>query len=446
MTKLILLNTGLPTRFNSHNGQFSHIDLTLADPRTATLLEWEPLETLYDSDHFPIKIDINIPINQDIECNNKTWNLKAADWNKFQELVDSQLGKLKPMTNNINKAATDFTNVIQNAAIEAVGYVPLRQTGKTPVPWWNDECKEAIKNTKKAFNSYKRKKTVTALIEFKKLRAISRRTINLHKKRSWNEYVSTINAETPILEVWNKIGRIKGKNKKINTIRVINTETGPPATSNKEIGETIAKTLAKNSSDDNYSEHFLKHKHSRESSQVITEPNTENKKHETLNLPISLSELKSALERCRNSSPGPDNIPYMFLKHLSAAAMQHLLNMYNIIWKTNQFPEIWREATVIPILKQNKDKTNPQSYRPISLTSTLCKLMEKVINQRLIWFLEANHLLSNSQNGFRANRSTTDNLVYLQEEILSAYSNNQQLSAVFSTSRKLTIQLGDGTS
>ena len=53
---------------------------------------------------------------------------------------------------------------------------------------------------------------------------------------------------------------------------------------------------------------------------------------------------------------------------------------------------IWKHAIVIPILKARKDPRDPSSYRPISMTSAVCKLMEKLINNRLIWYLENRHL------------------------------------------------------
>ena len=63
---------------------------------------------------------------------------------------------------------------------------------------------------------------------------------------------------------------------------------------------------------------------------------------------------------------------------------------------------------------KNNDPTNPTSYRPIALTSCACKTLERMINQRLIWFLESNKLLSNLQAGFRTKRSTMDQVVHIE--------------------------------
>ena len=65
---------------------------------------------------------------------------------------------------------------------------------------------------------------------------------------------------------------------------------------------------------------------------------------------------------------------------------------------TGTFPEAWREATVIPILKAGKSGLDPLHYRPISVTSSLSKLMEKMVNVRLSWFLEHHGVFTNDYN------------------------------------------------
>jgi potassium voltage-gated channel Eag-related subfamily H protein 8 len=84
--------------------------------------------------------------------------------------------------------------------------------------------------------------------------------------------------------------------------------------------------------------------------------------------------------------------------------------LINDIWETGNLTSIWKLADVILIPKPSKDHSEPSNYRPIALTSCVCKTMERMINARLIWFLESNGLLSNIQCGFRQGRSTLDHL------------------------------------
>lgn len=64
-----------------------------------------------------------------------------------------------------------------------------------------------------------------------------------------------------------------------------------------------------------------------------------------------------------------------------------------------QLPEAWKEAVVIPVRKPGKDPTKPSNYR--RLTSQICKIMERVVTERLSYFLEKRGQISRFQSGFR---------------------------------------------
>ena len=70
-------------------------------------------------------------------------------------------------------------------------------------------------------------------------------------------------------------------------------------------------------------------------------------------------------------------------KHLPDKSIDILLQLFNDIWKTGQIPQNWLHLIVIPIHKANKPSNVASSYRPISLTSNMCKLMEKIVAKRL---------------------------------------------------------------
>jgi len=96
-----------------------------------------------------------------------------------------------------------------------------------------------------------------------------------------------------------------------------------------------------------------------------------------LNLPISLNELNWSLSKCFSLSPGPDDIPYIFLQNLPPSALSYIIYIYNKIWNRGRLPEAWKHSIVFPILKPGNDKFKSISYRPISLLNTMCKLLEK---------------------------------------------------------------------
>lgn len=83
-------------------------------------------------------------------------------------------------------------------------------------------------------------------------------------------------------------------------------------------------------------------------------------------------------------------------------------------------------ATIIRLIKkQNKPTPAPRSYRPIALTYTMYKLLEKMINKRLLWNLQTHQILSSAQSGFRLQQSIADNLVILQTNIINTFQNQQ---------------------
>ena len=77
------------------------------------------------------------------------------------------------------------------------------------------------------------------------------------------------------------------------------------------------------------------------------------------------------------------------LKHLPPKSHQIQLDFFNDMWETGKVFESLELATVIPIPKPGKDHVDPNSYRPISLTSYLYKTLETMINVRLVGFLES---------------------------------------------------------
>ena len=139
---------------------------------------------------------------------------------------------------------------------------------------------------------------------------------------------------------------------------------------------------------------------------------------------------------------GPDEIHYQMLKHLPENSLETLLNIFDYIWTTGKFPEDWTYETIKPFPKPGKDPA-ANNYRPIALTSCLCKTLERMINKRLTWFLESNNHILRFQSGFRSHRSTTDNLIRLETFLRDAFIKKEHVVAVFFIWKKLMIPHGD---
>jgi len=216
---------------------------------------------------------------------------------------------------------------------------------------------------------------------YRVIRAQTRRVIKTSKRHSWQTYVSKINSRTSINKVWSMVRNIAGKSPSCN-IKHLNTNN-TEITEIPDISNSLGQTFSKNSSSNNYSNKFQAFRNQTENQHLKFKSNN----LETYNNPFSLDELWDAISKSHDSAVGTDDIHY-----LPPNAVNTLLQALNNIWFAGNFPPSWRTSTVIPIPKPAKDTSNPNNYRPIALTSCLCKVMERMVNNRLVWFLERNKL------------------------------------------------------
>ena len=100
-----------------------------------------------------------------------------------------------------------------------------------------------------------------------------------------------------------------------------------------------------------------------------------------------------------------------------------LLALFNLSMSSAQCPTSWQRATIIPILKKGKPARNPQSYRPVSLTSAVAKLMERLVEARMRYFLEKRNVPAPARQvservGRRKNNSVCQDAFYNLEQTL----------------------------
>ena len=87
------------------------------------------------------------------------------------------------------------------------------------------------------------------------------------------------------------------------------------------------------------------------------------------------------------------------------------LKTFKDIWETGNWPKSWTEATIISVPKHGKDNTNPNSYRHIALTSCICKTLERMIDERLVWVPRNKKYNYRIPEWFQHQRSTNDHVV-----------------------------------
>ncbi|CAC5415242.1 unnamed protein product [Mytilus coruscus] len=118
---------------------------------------------------------------------------------------------------------------------------------------------------------------------------------------------------------------------------------------------------------------------------------------------ISKDEVEAAIRRLRTgTAPGPDQQFAKFFRHAGEKFTEAIVTMMNIIWQKGEIPTEWKMADVKFLRKPGKTSYySSSSYRPISLTCVICKLMERVILERIVVYIEGHRLIDLTQEGFR---------------------------------------------
>ena len=97
---------------------------------------------------------------------------------------------------------------------------------------------------------------------------------------------------------------------------------------------------------------------------------------------------------------------------------------------TGEVPSDWRSANVMPIFKKGS-RSVPGNYRPVSLTSVCCKVMEQVLKDSIVEHLNRNGLIRKSQHGFIRGRSCTTNLISFMDKIMEALDKGEPVDIIF---------------
>jgi len=416
-----ILNKNEPTHYQEQTQTYSCIDLSLISSRNLAELQWKvitPTEEPYDSDHFPIMIEqmkynIHFP-------GPARWNIKKADWKAYTRRTEFSQDTFGMTVEQLNEKIT--LHMIE-AANNSVPRTSTKHT-KPPVPWWTTECAKAKQAKKRAYRKYERTRLLIDRIEYKRMIAILRKTIKQAKRKTWEEYISSINEQTTTKEVWRKVKKIS-KSYKSPELPAIKDENGYIQTEPRRVADLIANTLAKYSSGHIWTDSF-KRKREREDQTRINFGECLSEYNDI----FTMTEFKAALKQCKNTSPGPDEIHYEMIRHAHETTIAAILQLFNKIWIEAVIPQPWKAAIVIPIKKEGKDGQNPENYRPISLTSCLCKLMERMASKRLTWYLEKEECINPKQFGFRKYQSTADPLLMVEHDIAQAFNRKRNILAV----------------
>ena len=406
-----LLESELHQHVNKPTRENNILDLLLTT--TENLVSEVKVGPVFSSsDHRLITFNIKVKENKVNASKEKVPDYQKANFTRLRSILHnfdwSELSK----ETDIDKMWKAFTTKLNNAVELCVPSRNRRPLTKNKPKWWNNEIKSILTLKKCAFNKYKATKVQADKLELDRIRRESKRLIKRSKK-NLEEYIAESSKSNP-----------KEFYKYVNDKKNLTCSIGPLA---KECGnhtndESEMATILNN---------FFVSVFTDEVS-LSTQPSAVRRTMENLNdIAITESDVLHTVEKIKvNKTPGPDKISPRILKEVKHQVSKPLSVLFNKSLRLGKVPSDWKCANVTPIFKKG-DKTQPGNYRPISLTSVVCKIMETIVRDKMVRFFEDNNIINNSQHGFRNKRSCLTNLLDFFHYIFDVYDESRSVDVIY---------------
>lgn len=363
---------------------------------------------LGSSDHNIIILELNMPLLTDKPTEPKL-NFFKTDFSSFKKYLSN-----KDWSSLSNLSANDAWDNLSAILKEGFkNFVPKTKNRKNNQPFWlNNQCNKAIK---KKYLYYKRFMQSHSSYDYNqyikkrnKAKKVIRESVRNHEKKIVNE--SKHNSK-PFWKYVNKL--LKRSTGVANLIK-------PDKSFTKNDNEKA------NVLNDFFSSVFTKE-------DINNIPKIENKSKNNFLSDIILTKesVKNKLKNLKtNKAMGPDGIPAIILKELCEELCLPLSIIFNKSISTGEVPKEWKVAEVTAIFKKG-NKQEPGNYRPVSLTSISCKILESIVTDSIRNYMETNSLFTKCQHGFRNNRSCVTQLLEVLNNFSSMIENKDCIDVIY---------------
>ena len=140
--------------------------------------------------------------------------------------------------------------------------------------------------------------------------------------------------------------------------------------------------------------------------------------------------IKAISEIKLDSAPGPDGIPAILLKRCASSLSVPIHLLWSESMSTGIVPGFYKTGYVSPLFKKGS-RCNAANYRPVTLTSHVVKVYERVVRKHMVRYLETNNLLSDKQHGFRSNRSCLTQMLDHFDDIFEGFTQGQDTDSIY---------------
>ena len=368
------------------------------------------------SDHDSIvqsEIDCNAQIRRPIPRKIHLWHkLSDSDLSNIQNYVRDQTKSLTENYSPDSPVEELWLKIKQISDHVLQNFVPSMMTSpRFSLPWIDRKCKRLSKRKQRAYNKARRTDLDS---DWQKFRNLRRDTQKACKLASANFLAKRISDDFD--------NNRKTLYKCIKTKRTDNTGVAPLTQNGTTFSSPKDKANVLNKQFASVFSPILDH------IPFLGSP----KVPKIQDIVITVSGVIKLLKDLKpNKAPGPDDVPAKFLKETASEIAPALTLLFQASLKQSKIPSDWRHAKVAPLYKTGKnDRSKPANYRPISLTSLVCKSMEHIICSNLMGHLDKYNILTDFQHGFRKGRSCETQLILTVGELTRALEQGKQVDCI----------------
>ena len=365
------------------------------------------------SDHDVLIFELYIPKESNIKPTTMSYQLKRGDYKKMRQ--ESKDFNWKVMNDlNTNKSWILFKNKLHELMNN---HIPKKQIGngiRTKPAWMSNRV---LKKIRKKYHAYKRYQLTDEwedYMTYLKLLDISNKETTDAKKD--HEKKIAQNCKKDSKKFW-KYVRSKTKGK--TGISPLSKSDGSLAITDLDKANTLNKFFASVFTIENKNE--LPDEEPTKYSNGIT----------ITDIIITPKAIEDRLKQLDTSkATGPDGIPSKVLKELANELAEPLSILFNKSVNEGSLPDDWKQAHVTAIFKKGS-KSEPGNYRPVSLTSIVCKVFESLIRDAIVSHMKDNNLFTNCQHGFRQHRSCVTQLLKVMEDLTKLVDGNEDIDIIY---------------
>lgn len=352
-----------------------------------------------------------------------TFNTEKPTYDKYDKgdykSMGEELGKIKWKDKLDNQTLEDSWLELKRHIFNSKNkYIPNSQyNNKKHSKWSSSATRIAVKEKSKKFNKWLKTKKQSDYIEF-------RRASNKCKKickKAKKDYETNVakDAKQNPKKFWSYINsKLKTKSGIADLIR----EDGSKATIECEKSDILNKFFTSTFTVENLND--------------LPSPPCYELTSRLRTIDFTPEEVLCQLENLNvNKTYGPDGIHPRLLKELGGVLALPLAIIFNHSMSTKELPTDWKLANITPIFKQG-NKNDPNNYRPVSLTSVVCKVMERIIKERVTKHLLDNKIIHSAQHGFLRGRSCLTNLLEVLDTCTRWIEDGDEVDVVYTDFKK----------